>query len=210
MVRAPGHDVACAVRTSVRDAGVAAGDIRLPAIQAVAPGQQVDLRTDRVIIVDGHVERHAQAVDQRADIHIHPEQVVDMHPRHVHRSQHQRPGRPTVAVGKASAGWLGRDGTDSAAPRSVACQQQEARLIAEARHQAVDMPADTAAEFMRHHQDHRQLRLAEQRRGDGEAERNDRTQGDMTGDVVLVGGISFQYQFHRPLDQLARPVAETD
>ena len=87
LVSPPGHDVSGAVRTPVGDAGVAGSWAGFAAVKTLGPAQQVYLRTDRVIIMDGHVERHVQAVDKAANVHVHLEKVMDVNPGHIHRSE---------------------------------------------------------------------------------------------------------------------------
>ena len=89
MVSAPGEDIAGAMGTAARDAGIATGQVRFATVKTVPPGQQVDLRADGEIVMHGDIEGHVQPVDQRLDVHVHGQQMVDMHPRHVHRPQQQ-------------------------------------------------------------------------------------------------------------------------
>ena len=71
------------------DTGVAPRNIRHATIQAVSPGQQIDLWADRIIVMAATFKWHVQPADQSANIHRHAEQAVDMNPRHRHRAQYQ-------------------------------------------------------------------------------------------------------------------------
>ena len=186
---APGQDVPGAMRRAFGDTRVAAGRVRFAAIVFFRPGQQVHLGADRQIVVHGHVERHAEAMDQRLHAQIHAHQMMHVHPRHggglqhlhqfVHPLVRQVQHRTAVHVrhqqGGAASGGL---------------QQQDVGAAGEPGGQRVDVALHTAAKSVRQHQHDGQPHAAEQRGGDGETEGTDGVLVDVARDAAGVRRIA--------------------
>ena len=86
MFSPPCHDIPRPVM-GPRDARIAVADIRFATVRVMPPGQQVDLRAERVIVVHGRVEWHAKALYQAPDIQVDAHQVVDVHAADIHVAQ---------------------------------------------------------------------------------------------------------------------------
>ena len=172
--RPPRDDFTRATRTAMRDAGVAARHIRFATVKAVPPGQQIDLRTD---------VRNNRAPSRRT-AHAKPMRPAPGYPcpcqeddecgcatLSIERSR--RTKSSSRSAGSASDGCPGSVGTESAAPRSVACSSRNrarspkrSTSMSICRRTPPPSPCDD-------HQDHRQSRLPKQRRGQREAKRGD-------------------------------------
>ena len=131
------------------------------------------------------IEWDIQLLDQRADVHVHAVQVMDMHPRDGHRLQQgdqivqalRRQGDFRMAVHRRNRQRRTAVGGQ---------QQQEVRLVRQARHQAVDVTVHPAAQAVTDQQDGRFAGFAEEFQGDGEAVRADRVHPDMHGHQFFV------------------------
>ena len=169
------------MRRPVGDAGIAFGRPWLAAIVRGGKRQQVHLRADREIVVQRDVERHAETVDQRPRIHIHADQVMHVRARNRGGAQHcDEIVQPFRGQRQQWAGMQRRHGQRRPARRVV--QQQHVGAAFQPSDQLVDVPLHPATELVRQHQHHRQVHLAEQGGGDGEAERRHRVRLDVTVD----------------------------
>jgi hypothetical protein len=178
----PRQDIPRPMRRPIGDAGIAGVRGGLVAVEACRQRQQVHLRTDRKVVVHRQVERHIQPVDQAANVDVHAQQVMDMDALHAELAQHldqilQSFGR------QGKLGMAGQHRDRQLAAAGAGFQQQDVGLAVQALDQAVDMAPHATAKAVRDHQQHRQARVPQQRSGQGEAERPDRIQPDVPGDV---------------------------
>ena len=177
VLAAPGQDVACAMAGPVGDAGVAAGRAGLAAIVRVQPGQQVHLRADPVIVVHRHVERHAEPMDQRAQVEV-DARADDGYARATRRpSAARRRGRRCARRAATAPNGRGSAGTESAMPRSVAFSSRKLARPAEPRDQIARCAVARRRRARAKPAGSRAAGTAEQRGGDARSGRGRRRPG---------------------------------
>ena len=205
----PGQDIGRPVRGPVGYAGVAPLRSRFAAIRTGRPGEEGDLGAECEIVVDGHVERHVQRMDQRAGVDLVSHQVMDMDPGDIGGSRHRRQVAPAFRR-QDQAGMPGQRGHRQRGAGGGGLQHQVVHAAPVALDGVQDVPPHAAAQLVRQQQDRGQAGVAEQRHGDRETVRRVFRLLHMPHDQRLIRGIPRGQQLVGVRRQTPGAGAETD
>ena len=167
MPRPPVGDVGGAVLRPARDAGVAGGEIGLAAVTRRRRRQQVDLRADGEVVVNRHVERSAEPVEQGAQAGFEPQPVVHVHAVDAEAAQ-EGDEIFELPVGERHLGVMGQARHRQGESARPWLEPQEVGASAHRLQEFADVPVGASAQRMHHDQDRRLGGVPKQCRRGGE------------------------------------------